>query len=797
MPDAHEARRLRFLTFWAEEAAGRGHRTPPFDELRRIALAGSMPPDSSSSARQWQPTIEYLLKQERMGANDPQDSLPSRLLEPTGEGAPDEQPPPPPPTVPPVPPAPPVLPAASETPEEAVLTALKRWREDAIAREAPGIGQLTETHLRLVARSRKSEADELRATFAPVVRQFADDIAAVVARTLASRTEEAPSAGPVDSPAPASPPATEPSAPVPLATTAPAPSPAIDPASFAPYAYGGSEGVPTPLRVTPGPEGSLRAVWSDADARATAVFRVVSADEHAPYSPDDGHLVAATVETDALDERPFTTAVRHYQVWRNVGRDVRDAVLAQPSLHAFGAVVAPVVDVDVQEDEGRVIGRWRAHGGTTRVQVFRVPRSRGALTVGDPSFRILVDEANLGGFVDRNAVRGEKYLYQVFAEAVIDGVPRLSAPTAVPIDIPNVHEPVLDLAFELHDDADAPFFDLSWTVPPGGDVVIYRTTAPPSAGIEREIVPETVLPQANLSTESRLAHPITTDGTRASMRDVPWPRGWTRAYFTIVVLMDGQAFVGRTVRGVRVPPVAQLRIVERVQNQRITFEWPDGADVVMAYRSPVGLDSALAVQGEPREISKSEYFDRGSLEYRTGGLDPLGCELHLVAVAFDGGKRVLSTARSVVYPGLLRLSYRCVVKRTLMGRYSATVTLTSERALESSPPFVLVHNPERFPLTVGDGTPLAVVPDVDDVVAPTRRFVPAAMAPGSEQPGWRTDPAAWQQDVPHPTGYLRLFVDLPSAVLRRVALLDPPIETLRVQSLKEKVGGFQNRARGG
>lgn len=84
------------------------------------------------------------------------------------------------------------------------------------------------------------------------------------------------------------------------------------------------------------------------------------------------------------------------------------------------------------------------------------------------------------------------------------------------------------------------------------------------------------------------------------------------------------------------PPVARLRIVERVQNQRITFEWPDGADVVMAYRSPVGLDSALAVQGEPREISKSEYFDRGSLEYRTGGLDPLGCELHLVAVAFDG-----------------------------------------------------------------------------------------------------------------------------------------------------------------
>ncbi|NQX12316.1 hypothetical protein HQQ80_11820 [Microbacteriaceae bacterium VKM Ac-2855] len=794
-PSAH--RRRTFLFAWASAAAARGYPVPSDDDLQRMADAGSAVASSGSvEVRAWWRTLEHLLKQDRFGAIDPHLSLPSALLLPDGlERNPGRgndiglgR------TVEPTPTSPDSVPPAPDlSPEDTVLAALKRWREEAIAAQTPGITPLTETHLKLVARSGKREAEDLRATFAPIVRQFADEIAAVIA-TVAATSSPASDATPSPSPLPEAGPT------IAVAPHAPAPPPApsdVDPDSFAPFAYGTPEGVPTSLKLTPGPGGSVRAVWNEYEESGVAVYRLIAADENAPYSPEDGRMVAATREHGVLDDEPFEHAVRHFQVWRNVGRDVDDAVLEQPSLHSFGAVIAPALDVDIREDEGRVIGRWRALPGTTRVQVFRIPRSRGGMASGDPQYRIVADDANLGGFVDPAPARGEKYLYQVFAEAVIDGVPRLSAPTSIPVDISVVHEPVLDLAFDLHDDAEAPFFDLAWSVPRGGEVVVYRTTEPPSAGIERKVQPESVLPQANLNAQSRLAHPITTDDARASMRDVPWPRGWTRAYFTVVVLLDGNAYVGNTVRGVRVPPVAQLRLIERVDRQRVTFEWPDGADVVLAYTSPVGLDSELAVQGEPKEISRSAYFERGSLEYRTGELDASGCELHLVSASFDGGRRVHGAARRIVYPGLLRLGYRCTVKRSLMGKYTVTVSIWSEVPLESAPPFVLVHHPERFPLTIGDGTALAMVPDIETVASPVRRFVPGPMGARTEQPGWRTDTEAWSQDVPHPTGFVRLFVDLPTEYLRRVALLDPPVDTLRVQSLREKVSGLQNRVLGG
>lgn len=792
MTDPSVQRRRTFLTAWAAETAAHGYPVPSDDDLQRMAETGSAVATSGSrEVRGWWRTLEHLLKQDRFSVANPHLSLPSALLLP--EGLEPEPPTPPGPAVP------------TMSTEETVLAALKRWREQAIAAETPGIGPLTETHLRLVARSGKREADELRATFAPIVRQFADEIAAVIALTAPADSSPVPVEDPArTTPTPAdpvslpSPHVPNPAAAAPTPTpVSPPPAPEIDPDSFAPFAYGIQDGVPTPLKLTPGPGGSVRAVWHEHSEPGLAVYRLIAADQNAPYSPEDGRVVVATRVTGALDEEAFEHAVRHFQVWRNVGRDVAEAVLEQPSLHAFGAVVAPAHDVDIREDEGRVIGRWRTLPGTTRVQVFRIPRSRAGMASGDPQYRIVADEVNLGGFVDPMPNRGEKYLYQVFTEAVIDGVPRLSAPTSIPIDISVVHEQVLDLAFELHDDAEAPFFDLAWSVPRGGEVVVYRTTEPPTAGIERKVQPESVLPQAQLDAQSRLAHPIRTDGDRASMRDVPWPRGWTRAYFTVVVLLDGNAYVGNTVRGVRVPPVAQLRLIERVDRQRVTFEWPDGADVVLAYTAPVGLDSELAVQGEPKEISRSAYFERGSLEYRAGELDSSGCELHLVSAAFDGGRRVLGAPRRIVYPGLLRLGYRCTVKRSLMGKYTVTLSIWSEIALESAPPFVLVHHSERFPLTIGDGKALAMVPDSDDVASPVRRFVPGPMGAGAEQLGWRTDAEAWAQDVPQASGFVRLFVDLPTEVLRKVALLDPPVDTLRVQSLKDRVSGLQNRVLGG
>lgn len=574
----------------------------------------------------------------------------------------------------------------------------------------------------------------------------------------------------------------------------------VDPDGFSPYEFGATSDEPLPLMIRRRPDGGISVSWpkerpggassAGASEASVVVDRLITSDEYAPYSPDASRLVVATRGTEGVDELEFAHAARHYQVWRSVGTSIDDAKLSQPVKYASGELVSPVLDFDLREDEGRVIGQWRVLPGTTRVQVFRIPIQYAAGSSGDPQYRILHDDENLGGFVDTTADRGQRYLYQVFAEAEFDSVARLSAPTNQDLLVSAVHEPVRDLEFELLDSEEEPLFDLSWSEPPGGQVVVFRTQKPPQPGIERQAIPAAALDQAGLPDERKQSHPIVTEGGRASMRQVPWPRGWTRAYFTTVVMLGDRAYVGNTVRGVRVPKVTRPKIVERVNRQVLTFEWPEGADIVLAYSSMSGVSSEIAMQGQPIEVSRTDYREQGGLEFPRGRLDTNGCDLHLVSVAFDGGQRVLAAPEVVHYPGLLRIFYRVLTSSLADGRPYIRVQLLSESDVEQAPPFVLVHNPERLPLTVGDGRPVAVVPENSPGGAAQRRFVPTPLpSQGSGASTWVVEPDHFVREV-QPTGFLRLFVALPPDALSRVALLDPSIDMLRLRPPQMAGGGM-------
>jgi hypothetical protein len=60
------------------------------------------------------------------------------------------------------------------------------------------------------------------------------------------------------------------------------------------------------------------------------MYRVVSTGADRGYSPDDAQLVVATVATEAIDDRPLVEAVRHLQVWVNVGESAVELFDAQP-----------------------------------------------------------------------------------------------------------------------------------------------------------------------------------------------------------------------------------------------------------------------------------------------------------------------------------------------------------------------------------------------------------------------------------------------------------------------------------
>jgi hypothetical protein len=150
-------------------------------------------------------------------------------------------------------------------------------------------------------------------------------------------------------------------------------------------------------------------------------------------------------------------------------------------------------------------------------------------------------------------------------------------------------------------------------------------------------------------------------------------------------------------------------------------------------------------------------------------------------VAFASGERVEGVPVTVDYPGLLRMAYTVAVKSNLLGRpTTVTVEITSQVAV-GPPPFALVHNADRLPLDIADGTALEGGRDGDDTLARTYRPVPHRVGPD--------EPSRWKFDVKGLHGFVRLFVDLPPRRLQQVALLDPPVAQLRLEQPRYGGGG--------
>lgn len=768
--------RLAALTAWAADVAARGFIPPSPNDLTIIARekrvdAAGVDADLTGA---WQAAIREVIKQVAFNIADPHRQLGPEFDEPEGDaGRPGQTSVEPDRTQNPLRHA-----GAPQTYDERALQALKAWRDKESSSGRPLISSVKESKLKLVVQSKRTSVEEIQKLM-PGAGRFAEEIAQILS-TLGSPPQEAPEYS------------TESAALTPPATVAVAQStgsPAGDPdagfvageiyqQSFALFEYGPSSSQAGAIVIGKTADGSRRYSWSPVVTSCpVAIYRVVSGEDHPPYSPDQAEVVAITSLTAATDDRPARSAVRYVQVWVNQGATSAEAVAAQPVLHAEGAFVSDVQNVEIREDEGRVIGQWTALPGTRNVQVFRLPAEKAAYSSGDPQYRIQTLTNNLGGFVDGEAERGREYLYQVYAEAVVNGVARLSSPVVRPLRVSAVLKPVTDLtAVEHGSELDVPCFDLQWAIPPGGTVVIHRNALPPEAGVELEPRSTATLAQHGLGEESRLAHPIVVDGSRALMEGVPRPAGWTRAYFTPVTILDDMAHVGITISKSWRDPVRNPKILERVNSQILTFEWPDGAAAVLVYVGKPGLEPEYAMAGHPYEVTEPDYHQRGGMHFAST-LPWEGCDLHLVPVSFEAGKRIAGAPTTISYSKILRLRYQVTTKKNLLGGLSGlAVGVEPINPTPSMPSFVLVYNPKRLPLTISDGVPLSMMSDLDGGPAPARRFTPRPEGMGL----WKTEPESWQQTVEPDGGYIRLFADLPPDVLRTVALLDPPMKTLRI-----------------
>jgi hypothetical protein len=628
------------------------------------------------------------------------------------------------------------------------LSELLAWRQRLIASGAVAPHSFKEAHVRMVLRSGRIDADQIRMMLPDPVGEHADEMARVLSEVpgLAYQpgTDETP----------------------------------FPPGEFAPFVLEEQNGSPEPLVLRRGDGGALELTWPAYEAPYVA-YRVVSGEEERPYSPDRAQLLAATTATEAVDWRDPSSAVRHYQVWVNAGATQTEALAAQPRLHATGPIVAPVRGMAVRDDSGRVIGQWTVFPGVRAVHVERVPAEES--TMGGPHFRILAGADNLSGFVDSDAEGGRSYVYRARCEAIVDGVGRLSQAVEAEVAVTAVLEPVSDLSLTVHS-TDPVTVDLTWTPPPAGRVALYRTADGPRAGAEAAELPEAAVEQAGLEAQLRLTHPVSErsdeHGRRqAVMAGVPWPRDWSSAYFTPVTLVGGRARLGITTSTVRTGAIRDVALTEYCSKQVLTFGWPQGAAAVTVYLAGKCHDPRTGLTGRSYEITLEDYEQHGGMQF-TGQLPVGGCSLHLAPVAFAAGRRALGEITSITYDRLLRLWYSVQIGRDPAGwPVTAALSVRAEVDVTGSPPFVLVHNPNRIPLSVNDGQPADAAPlnGRGEMVAPPSKEIRYSSI-GTDGAG-----EVWVADVRFLTGWIRMFANLGDPRrLRRLALLDPPVSTLRL-----------------
>lgn len=689
----------------------------------------------------------------------------------------------------------------------AAMAALAEQLEAALGR------QFAVSSQRAVATSDVMTAEQIRATpqFPPNVKDFAAEIEVALAHAHAASGSASPrvdgSAAPVSVPPPPAPTAV-PSSTVPPAASSvappapPAPSTAVPPAppaapaavdlsalGFAAYSGSVPPGEIAEIQVTRAASGSR--LLSYPPGSDVYVDRIVRGDQHEPYTPDIAEVVAFSTGGVVEDDAPFRHAVRYYQVWRHSGSSLAEAAASQPVIVARGSIVAPPVGISVSVDSGSVVtATWETETGTSTVAAYRVPIEHAfAAGIGNPSFRIQAERPLLGGFSDREAAPGGRYVYQLIAEAEINGVVHTSAPITHEVQVPEAHAPVTDLTFTLREDGADAWFDLEWTEPPGGRIAIYRTTEEPLAGWDRGPVVTDALVNAKLPPEARLNHPVDRAGGRGAMHHVPWPRDWSKAFFTPVVELGDSSFIGNTVTGIRVPPVRRVKIIERVDQKLVTFDFPDGANEVRLYVGQRGVPAESVMAGQAvATISRSEYENLGSMMLTRHQLSSQ-CDIHLVAFGSHGTETVHSAPVTEPYVPVLVLDYHLAFGLGLTAAARRPrLTIQSDRELQLDPGmgFVLAFRPDRLPLTVSDATAhVALVREDDEGGAAVQRIVvPRLSTTGHSDPGWKADAGSWASIVAS-GGYVRLFVDDPR-YQPFVALLDPAVGALRV-------GGFMGR----
>lgn len=218
------------------------------------------------------------------------------------------------------------------------------------------------------------------------------------------------------------------------------------------------------------------------------------------------------------------------------------------------------------------------------------------------------------------------------------------------------------------------------------------------------------------------------------------------------------------------PAVVEPRIIERFHTEIVTFGWPAGAASVLAFVGFSGTPEQICAGGAPiAEVSASQHKRDGALTFPRP-LQPSGCTVCLVPVAYSRGEQIRGEISALHYPGLDRLSYWFEpVPSNGPAPQRLRLVLNADHDIENPPPLVLVNNEQRLPLEPRDGRYV----QLDSPQGPVPHCVLQRIPRGAA----RTD---WTFEIGRMEGYMRLFVYEEVDRSRALALHDPLLQNLTI-----------------
>ena len=430
---------------------------------------------------------------------------------------------------------------------------------------------------------------------------------------------------------------------------------------------------PGPVKVRMGTSGPLVS-WGPSPTIAVR-YALRRTDVRAGSSTELGDVTETTYD----DRDAPTGAFVRYEVTSARG-SARSTTASSPPL----TVAREVRRLALADGDAEVRITWEPVPSSARVLVFRRDAAGG-------------DEAELvtdrSGLVDRTVANGQRYGYRVCVEYAVDGArPRRTAGLTV-FGQPSPPPEGIDV-LGVRQLADGVLVEFAR--PPVGSVTILRCQAEPEIDFGATADPARLADLGKvLPSDGRGARDAASSGI---------------CWYLPVTISGGTAVVGRARRHLALPDIVNVTAVERRNEVRVTWEWPQSVRIArVIWRrdcQPSGPDDPDA---DAAWVRLGEYRDRGGFAIDAGGSRPLFVAV-VPGIRVDGdlvsATAIPRAARTSIRP-TKKIDLRYDVRRTGMRRKRLEVRVHAPLGTDTPGLVLVARSGDLLPRHAADGEVVA------------------------------------------------------------------------------------------